>query len=362
MQTKYIRTPFVKGRYITLYEIEKIIKLLPQSLFFTREIGQSVERKPIYKIQFGTGRKRVILWSQMHGNESTTTKGLIDWLYALLHDVAYYRFINTHYTICILPMVNPDGAENYTRTNANHVDLNRDAKEITQPESKILRKAIDDFQPDFALNLHDQRTIFGVGKQEIPTLLSFLAPAFNKQRDINNERIQAMRAIVYLHQQLLPKLGNRIARFDDSFNINCIGDYLTNRGIPTILYEAGHYPNDYEREQTRVCVFQSLIHTFEILYTDDLQDINHEKYFEIPENLKTFTDIEIVNFQTANTDWLSKGKIVVQYAEKLQDKQIYLEPFIDQDTANNHMFAHKKIDAQGREFATEKEVLEFVRK
>jgi murein tripeptide amidase MpaA len=37
-------------------------------------------------------------------------------------------------------MLNPDGAKTYTRENANKVDLNRDSQDLTQPESKILRK------------------------------------------------------------------------------------------------------------------------------------------------------------------------------------------------------------------------------
>ncbi len=48
-------------------------------------------------------------------------------------------------------MLNPDGAEKWTRTNANDVDLNRDSQNLTQPESQILRKCIEDFKPDLCL-------------------------------------------------------------------------------------------------------------------------------------------------------------------------------------------------------------------
>jgi hypothetical protein len=40
-------------------------------------IGNSVLGKPIYKYIIGTGNIKIYLWSQMHGNESTTTKGLL---------------------------------------------------------------------------------------------------------------------------------------------------------------------------------------------------------------------------------------------------------------------------------------------
>src|SRR5690606_41057661 len=48
---------------------------------FTIQIeGQSEELRNIYSIRIGTGSYKVLLWSQMHGNETTTTKALIDFL------------------------------------------------------------------------------------------------------------------------------------------------------------------------------------------------------------------------------------------------------------------------------------------
>ena len=49
-------------------------------------------------------------------------------------------------------MLNPDGADAYTRVNANLVDLNRDAQNLSQPESKILRNAFNKIKPDFILH------------------------------------------------------------------------------------------------------------------------------------------------------------------------------------------------------------------
>src|SRR5690606_8353795 len=43
-----------------------------------QEIGKSVESRSIYKLQFGTGEKKVMLWSQMHGDEPTATMALFD--------------------------------------------------------------------------------------------------------------------------------------------------------------------------------------------------------------------------------------------------------------------------------------------
>jgi len=63
------------GRYISLNEVTPLLEKLPSEI-----IGQSVLGKPIYKYEVGTGARKVFMWSQMHGNESTTTKALFDFL------------------------------------------------------------------------------------------------------------------------------------------------------------------------------------------------------------------------------------------------------------------------------------------
>ena len=37
-------------------------------------LGYSVKGLPIHELQVGFGKQKILMWSQMHGNESTTTK------------------------------------------------------------------------------------------------------------------------------------------------------------------------------------------------------------------------------------------------------------------------------------------------
>ena len=126
----------------------------------------------------------------MHGNESTSTKGLLDFLNFLQNDIENATLILEEYTFCVIPMLNPDGAELYTRVNANEIDLNRDFQNLTQPESRLLMGLYQDFKPDFCFNLHDQRSIFGVGTTGKPATISFLAPSFDefKEYDWQNNK------------------------------------------------------------------------------------------------------------------------------------------------------------------------------
>ena len=65
------------GRYITLKNLDPILDKL-QSKLKIDIIGHSVLKAPIHVIKLGNGPKRVLMWSQMHGNESTTTKAVLD--------------------------------------------------------------------------------------------------------------------------------------------------------------------------------------------------------------------------------------------------------------------------------------------
>jgi hypothetical protein len=171
-----------------------------------------------------------------------------------------------HFTFCILPMLNPDGAKLYTRENANGIDLNRDAQNLSQPESMVLRKTFETFQPNYCYNLHDQRTIYGAGESGNTATVSFLAPAFNKNRDINDVRIKAMNVIVAMNKALQQFIPNQVGRFDDSFNLNCVGDTFQYLKVPTILFEAGHFANDFEREITRKYIFIALILEYNLVF------------------------------------------------------------------------------------------------
>ena len=79
----------------------------------------------------------------------------------------------------IIPILNPDGARLYTRENFNKIDLNRDAKENSQLESKLLNSYFEKIKPNYCFNLHDQRTIYGSEKDVNPSGLSFLRHAYD---------------------------------------------------------------------------------------------------------------------------------------------------------------------------------------
>ncbi len=311
------------GRYITLKDIEPIL-----SKFQATSIGESVLGKPIYKYVIGSGKTKIFMWSQMHGNESTTTKALFDFFNVIHSQETIGVKLLQKFTFCFLPMVNPDGAELYTRENSNKVDLNRDAFNLSQPESKLLRQTFDEFKPDYCYNLHDQRTIFGAGDTDNVATVSFLTPAFNENRDVNEFRLKSMQVIVAMNNELQNYIPNQVGRFDDSFNINCIGDTLQHLNVPTILFEAGHYENDYYREYTRKMIFIALLSGLKYLTENDIVYNENELYMQIPQNKINFYDFIYRNIRI-NYD----GKEIItnfaaQYKEELIDGKLQLNAYL----------------------------------
>jgi hypothetical protein len=336
------------GRYITLHHIEPILQK-----YKAITIGKSVLEKPIYKLEFGAGKTKILMWSQMHGNESTTTKGLFDFINFLHSNTNESERILSKFTFCILPMLNPDGAELYTRENANGIDLNRDAQNLSQPESIILRNIFNEFQPDYCYNLHDQRTIFGVDDTGKPATVSFLAPAFNESRDINAVRLKAIHVIVAMNDVLQQYIPNQVGRFDDSFNINCVGDTFQYLHVPTILFEAGHFPNDYEREETRKYIFIALFSGIEFLYENDIVISKIDDYLKIPQNKVVFYDFV---YKNVKINYDGNDKIInfaAQYKEVLYKGKVQFEARIAQVESLDNFFGHVVIDADGEPFSSD---------
>lgn len=340
----------LSGRYLTNKHIEPILDDL-KSVFDISIVGQSVLGKPIYSIKIGNGSTRVFIWSQMHGNESTTTKAVFDFVSFLKSDETFAKTFKETFTYYILPIVNPDGAELYTRENAVKVDLNRDSVNLSQPESKVLREAFECFKPHFAYNMHDQRTIFGLGDVDPkPATVSFLAPSYNAEREINEPRQIAISVIAAMNETLQKVIPGQVGRFDDGFNINCIGDMFQSLGVPTILFEAGHYQNDYMREKTRYFVFIAILSGFLAIHENVIVIQKTDDYFKIPQNKINFYDFM---YKNVKINYENKEKITnfaSHYKEVLIDDSVIFEAYIREVGELEGFYGHIEYDCNGALF------------
>ena len=328
------------GRYITNKHIEPLFDELKTCIDVSK-IGISVNRKPIYSLTFGSGKKRILAWSQMHGNESTTTKALFDFFNSLKSKDSCIDKILSECTFCIIPILNPDGAESYTRFNANEVDLNRDAQQLSQPESQVLRSIYEEFKPDYCFNLHGQRTIFSAGYSNNSSVMSFLSPAESAQRAVTKTRKIAMEVILAVNSAIKDEIPDQVSRYDDGFNADCVGDTFQMLGTPTILFEAGHFPGDYQREKTRKHVFKALLAAFKAISVNNFDGGFYQEYFILPENQKLFFDVIIRNVLDEANNTID---VAIQYEEVLDSETIQFRPIVNKVGDLSEYFGHKEID------------------
>ena len=339
---KILHNEFVEKRLFSRYiNLDSILPLLKEwsEKIRLEVVGESVKSESIFALTLGTGPIKILMWSQMHGNESTTTKALFDLIHFLSGNSLITQAILNTCTIKVIPILNPDGARAYTRLNANSVDLNRDAQNLSQPESRALRTLFDSFHPNYCFNLHGQRTIFSAGLVNNPATVSFLAPAQDFESAITMNRKRAMEIISVMNKNLQQNIPNQVGIYDDTFNINCVGDTFQSLNVPTILIEAGHYSKDYNREITRRFIFESFVVALNFIASSKVKGIEFQDYFEIPKNEKLFYDVIIRNS--------TKRDIALQYEEFLSDGKIRFIPKVAAISDLKDFYGHLEINAKG---------------
>lgn len=341
-----IKVKDVVGRYVTNVHISNFLATL-DNRFNIETIGKSVHRESIKSITFGNGPIHIFMWSQMHGNESTTTKAAIDLINLFNNSEGTSFKYFEKCTLKIIPILNPDGAKAYMRANANDIDLNRDAQNLSEPESLALKACFESFEPHYCFNLHDQRTIYNVGITDKPATVSFLAPAFDVERSISPTRQVSMQLIAGMNKRLQQIIPGQVGRYDDSFNSNCVGDAFQMSNTPTILFEAGHFQGDYQREMTRKFIFLALVAALDIITLDTLSEYSLKEYNNIPENRTMFYDILIKNGGIIDKSIHEPDFIGVLYKETLNKRNISFVPkIVNRGFRDTEFFGHKTVDCE----------------
>lgn len=255
------------------------------------KLGNSFENREINCIKSGKGKTNVLFWSQMHGNEPTATLAILDILNFLKQKIHYLDIINSIFENCTLwfiPMLNPDGADQFIRRNAQGIDLNRDAIKLTSHEANILKNFRDKIEPEFGFNLHDQELYYGVADTKKSTTLAFLAPSFNFEKEINETRAKAMKLIAEMNDMLQNFIPEQIAKYSDEYMPNAFGDYITKSGTSTILIESGYFRNDIERQFVRKLNFISIIYALTLIANKNIDNFTVQEYQKIPQNKRDY--------------------------------------------------------------------------
>lgn len=260
--------------------------------FLVTEVGRSSEDRPLREVRWGSGPTRVLLWSQMHGDESTASMALVD-AFALLarEEHPLTRRLAERLTLHVVPLLNPDGAARFQRRNAQGVDVNRDARRLATPEGRTLKAVRDRVEPDFAFNLHDQNVRTRVGDSDRGAAIALLAPAFDEGRGVNPVRERAMELASLIRLAIEPLVEGHVARYDDTFNPRAFGDLMTTWGASTVLIESGGWEGDPQKQFLRQVNFVALLAALDGIASGAYALAGTRPYASLPRNGRSVGDL-----------------------------------------------------------------------
>jgi hypothetical protein len=271
-------------------------------------VGFSLERRPIQEVRFGEGPTRVLLWSQMHGDEPTATLALCDLFTFLVrcHPApAWLEIILQRLTVSVIPMLNPDGAERPHRCTAALIDMNRDAVALRTPEARILRDVHKNLRPSFAFNLHDQ-SVSSVGRSRAVAAMALLAPPPDETRTITPNRLCAMKLGAVIARALYPFAEGHLATYDDVYEPRAFGDLFQAMGTPTLLIESGQWPGDPDKEHVRCLNFTGLLCALSAIAEGTVDSADLADYTSLPVNGRMMVDLIVHNVRLQATNGWSE--------------------------------------------------------
>lgn len=313
------RNPGISVRRFTYDEFWRAVDGSVRSTVFRVEpIGASVLGREIRAVTFGSGPTRVLMWSQMHGDEATATMALADVFRFLAEagDDPVRERIRRELTVTFVPMLNPDGAELFQRENAAGIDVNRDARRQVTPEARALAGLQQRIRPAFGFNLHDQNARTRVGRQGLQSAIALLPPAFDAAGSYNEVRARARLVAATLATAFAHEIPGRIAKYDDAYNPRAFGDLMQQWGVSTVLIESGALPNDPQKQRLRFLNAAALIMIMDALATRGYEAADPQAYESLPFNTGGATDLLVRGAQLVLPE---KSPMVVDLAINFDD-------------------------------------------
>lgn len=354
LHEKYKEAELVDRRFKHADIAELINQHQERAILQIKEVGKSFENRSIYKLQYGKGGKKVMLWSQMHGDEPTATMALFDLFNFLEGQNDGYDSIrillNENLQLHFIPMLNPDGAERFTRKNAQYIDLNRDAREGESVEGGLLRTLAKEIKPNYGFNLHDQMIYYNVPDTKNPVTISLLAPAYNLEREVNDVRRGAMQLIVGMNNLLQQYVPNAVAKYDDTYSPRGFGDNFQSWGASTVLIESGGLKGDPEKQKIRKLNFAIILQALIEIADGSYQQYNHEDYNRIPFNTSQLHDVVIRNLDIGTERAALVTDIAIRRSETTVGKDFFVRGHVEDIGDLDDFYGYDDIDASGLSF------------
>ena len=216
----------------TAYYDERVRQLAAHPEITMRTLGASLRGRPLFVVETAPRTEGVLLLGRQHPPEVTGALTMRSFVDTVLADTELGRAFRDRFALVMVPLVNPDGvAAGHWRHNAGKTDLNRDWGPFRQPETRHIRRLLEEIEDrGIALRL----------------MLDFHATQatenalFYTQRSQDGDGSAHAFAVDWLQrvQDRLPDIEfDHKPSKSESANAK---NYLFNRyGIPSITYESG---------------------------------------------------------------------------------------------------------------------------
>jgi len=263
-----------------------------KSILTFEQIARSSEGRSINLLTVGSGKKKIFMWSQMHGDEPTATMGVLDMLSYIGRNQtsAEVKKVLEETTLLIIPMLNPDGAERFQRRSVHGIDINRDALQLQTPEARILKQTRDKYSPEYGFNLHDQEPRYTVGATGKVATIALLAPTYDYAKSDNAVRLRAKKVAARLTDIFSLFIEGHVSRYDDTFEPRAFGDNIQKWGTSTVLIESGGAKGDPEKMSIRKLNCVALLGICYSIASGDHGQAEIAHYEKLPENTKNLCD------------------------------------------------------------------------
>ncbi len=217
-------------------------------------IGESVEGReiPVLKISgdtYGTNpdKIQVMMFAMLHGNEHSGKEGTLKLIREFADgDLEHYL---QDIDLMVLPLMNPDGAEQTQRRNAQDIDLNRDNLVLESPENQALRRLFVKHMPEVTVDVHEYFP-YGSAWEE-----------FGYRKDFDMQ----------IGLVTNPNISSQIIEYQNDTFLPFMQEYIEERGYSFHNYLVGGIPNESVTRHSTVDIndgrqSMGILNTFSMIY------------------------------------------------------------------------------------------------
>ncbi len=198
--------------------------------------------RPMFSVSSRTPdpAKRLLVVSGIHGNEQAGIMSVPMILERFDRDGPV--------ALRILTPVNSIGAAEFSRFNADGYDINRDFIQFRTEEARVVRRAFDEFRPDFVLSLHegpqDAAFMFANRYVDVALAKSILAALEAGGTTLATKDYFGLPLRPPGLSASSPVQRAVLRAWEAGFKMRAVNEFAAARGIPEITLESGWRSTD----------------------------------------------------------------------------------------------------------------------